>query len=291
MSRREKTLELVRDVLLIAAGSALFAFGYDSFQLPNGLAAGGVSGIATIIFALGQRAGLYIPVGIQTIAMNVILLSLVVKQGSRRYLAKTVAGVVLSGLFTDLLQPVVPVLGEGELLLCALWGGVVTGVGLGLVFMAGGNTGGTDIIAQLVSKRTGIALGTMMIVVDGAIVAASAPVFSVENALYAAISMFICGKAIDAVVDGPRSARAAYIISQEHERIARAIMDDLDRGCTEIEAKGSWSGERRPMLMCVMGRSETTKLKDIVAEIDPDAIVVIAEIHEVFGEGFRRLDV
>ena len=142
MSRREKMAEIVRDVVLIAVGSAIFAFGFDSFQLPNGLAAGGVTGIATIVFALGQRAGIYIPVGVQTIAMNILLLSLVVKQGSKRYLAKTVAGILLSGFFTDLLQPIVPVLGEGELLLCALWGGVVTGVGLGLVFMAGGNTGG-----------------------------------------------------------------------------------------------------------------------------------------------------
>ena len=291
MSRRNKTLEFIRDVLLIAAGSIIFSFGLDAFELSNGLAAGGLTGVATIIFALGQRAGIYIPVGIQTIAMNVVLLALVVRQGSKRYLAKTILGVLLSGFFTDLLQPVVPVLGEGELLLCALWGGVVTGGGLGIVFMAGGNTGGTDIIAQLVSKKTGMAVGTTMNIVDGLIVAASAPVFSVENALYAAIAMFICGKAIDAVLDGPRAARAAYIISEKHERIAQAIMNDLDRGCTEIEAKGSYSGKPRPMLMCVMGRSETAKLKEIVAEIDPDVIVVISEIHEVFGEGFRRLGV
>lgn len=280
----------VRDTVISAAGSLLFAVGLDCFELPNGLAAGGVSGIATIIFALGQRVDVYIPVGLQTIAMNIVLLALVVRQRDRRYLAKTVEGILFSGLFTDILQPIVPVLGEGELLLCALWGGVITGVGLGLVFLAGGNTGGTDIIAQLLTRRTGIAVGTMMVAVDGAIVLASAPVFSVENALYAAIAMYISGRAVDTVVDGPRAARAVYIISQKHERIAQGILHSLDRGCTQLEATGVYSKAPRPVLMCVLGRSETTKLKDLVAEIDPDAIVIIAEVHEVFGEGFRRLE-
>ena len=133
-------------------------------------------------------------------------------------------------------------------------------------------------------------LGTAVMLVDGAIIALSAPVFSIENALYAAIAMYICGKVIDAVVDGPRAERAAYIISERHAEIANAIMYDLNRGCTELQARGVWSGNDRPVLFCVLGRSQTPRLKQIVSEADPEAIVIISEVHEAFGEGFGSIE-
>lgn len=282
--------EVSADAALIFFGSLLFAFGLDCFEVPNGLAAGGITGLATVFHALALQAGVNLPVGIQSIVMNVLLFAYVVKSGSRRYAVLTAAGIIVSGVLTDAIAPLVPVLGEGDLLLCALWGGVITGVGLGMVFRTGANTGGTDIIAQLIARRTGASVGSMAIVVDGAIVALSAPVFSIENALYAAVAMYICGRVIDAVVDGPRVQRAAYIISEKHERIARQILVELDRGCTEFEARGMWSRELRPVLFCVLSRGEIAHLKEIVAETDPNAIVVIAEVHEAYGEGFKSID-
>ena len=168
--------------------------------------------------------------------------------------------------------------------------GVITGVGLGLVFRAGGNTGGTDIVAQLLARKATMPLGTAIIIVDGAVIAFSATVFSVEQALYAAVAMFICGKVIDAVVDGPRTSRAAYIITDRYKEVEREILDGLDRGCTELSARGAWSGQERPVLFCVLSRSETVRLKEIVAEHDPNAIVFISEVHEAFGEGFKRIE-
>ena len=204
---------------------------------------------------------------------------------------RTVAGLVACGVLTDALVPFLPAsVGESDLLLCALWGGVITGAGLGLVFRSGGNTGGTDIVSQILARKTGMPMGTAVIIVDGVIIAFSATVFSVEQALYAAVAMFICGKVIDAVVDGPRRARAAYIISTEHAQIANEILYTLNRGCTELQARGVWSGNSRPVLLCVLGRSESMRLKQIVAEIDPEAIVIISEVHEVFGEGFKRIE-
>ncbi len=279
----------LRDLVLILAGSAIFAVGVDCFEVPNGLAAGGVTGLATVFYALARAVGIALPVGVQTIVMNIFLLMLVIKTGNRGYIVRTVIGIVACGLFTDALAPFMPVLGNGDLLLCALWGGVVTGVGLGMVFRTGGNTGGTDIVAQLLAKQVGLPLGTAVMIVDGLIIAASAPVFSVENALYAAVAMYICGKVIDAVVDGPRSERAAYIISGKHAEIANAIMYDLNRGCTEIQARGVWSGSDRPILFCVLGRNQVSLLKEVVAEEDPEAIVFISEVHEAFGEGFGSI--
>ena len=148
----------VRDALLIILGSAVFAVGVDCFEVPNGLAAGGVTGLATVFYALADAAGFYLPVGMQTIVMNVFLLLLVIRSGNRGYIVRTIAGIIACGLFTDALVPVLPVLGNGDLLLCSLWGGVITGIGLGLVFRTGGNTGGTDIVAQLIAKRLGVPL-------------------------------------------------------------------------------------------------------------------------------------
>ena len=279
----------LRDLALIVAGSAIFAVGVDCFEVPNGLAAGGITGLATVFYALAEAVGVYLPVGMQTIVMNVFLLLLVIKSGNRGYIVRTVIGIIACGVFTDAFVPFLPVLGNGDLLLCALWGGVITGIGLGLVFRTGGNTGGTDIISQLLAKKLSIPVGTAMIVVDGLVIALSAPVFSVENALYAAIAMYICGKVIDAVIDGPRSERAAYIISERHAEIANSIMYDLNRGCTELQARGVWSGNDRPVLFCVLGRNQVPLLKQVVAEEDPEAIVFISEVHEAFGEGFGSI--
>lgn len=281
----------LRDAALIITGSFVFAVGVDIFEIPHGLAAGGVTGLATVFSAIADSFGFYLPVGLQTIVMNVLLMTLVARSGDKGYIVRTVAGIIACGVLTDALVPFLPAsVGESDLLLCALWGGVITGAGLGLVFRSGGNTGGTDIVSQILARKTGMPMGTAVIIVDGVIIAFSATVFSVEQALYAAVAMFICGKVIDAVVDGPRSARAAYIISTEHAEIANEILYTLNRGCTELQARGVWSGNSRPVLLCVLGRSESMRLKQIVAEIDPEAIVIISEVHEVFGEGFKRIE-
>jgi uncharacterized membrane-anchored protein YitT (DUF2179 family) len=271
-------------------GSVLYAIGIDCFELPNGIAAGGLTGLATIIHAVARQAGVILPVGMQTIVMNVVLLAYVVlTTRDWSYVSRSIAGILVSGFMMDALQPVLPVPTHGELLISAIWGAVFVGAGVGVVFLSGGNTGGTDIVCQLIAKRNGMPLGTLSMIVDGVIVLASIPVFSLRNALFAGVAMYIGGRVIDAVVDGPRTARVAYVISDEHEAIANKIMYDLGRGCTELQARGVWSGNDRPVLMCVCGRTETARLKQIVGETDPDAIVILGEVHEAFGEGFARI--
>ena len=258
--RKISVREVALDAILIFGGSLLFAFGLDCFEVPNGLAAGGITGLATVFHALALQAGVNLPVGIQSIVMNVLLFAYVVRSGSKRYAALTAAGIIVSGVLTDAIAPFVPILGEGDLLLCALWGGVITGVGLGMVFRTGGNTGGTDIIAQLIARKTGASVGSMAIVVDGAIIALSAPVFSIENALYAAIAMYICGRVIDAVVDGPRvqptssprstresparswSSSTAAARSSRHAACGAANSDPSSSACSLVE---SWRTSRR----------------------------------------------
>lgn len=289
MGRGVDVRRVVRDVALILVGSALYAFGVDAFAVPEGLAAGGVTGLATVIYAVGAEHGLYLPVGTQTLAMNALLMIPVIRTGGLRYAARTVGGIVASSLFIDLFAPVVPPLGEGDLLLCALWGGVVCGAGLGLVFRTGGNTGGTDIVAQLLNRRLGIPVGTASVIVDALIVLVSIPVFSLSNALYAMVMMFLMGRVLDMVVDGPRSERAAWIISRRHDEIANAVMYSLGRGCTEVAARGVWSGNQRPMLLVILSNREVGMLKEIVSDADPEALMIISEVYEAFGEGFEGM--
>lgn len=290
LSQLSGTKKSVVDVLLILVGSALYAFAIDAFEAPNGLAAGGVTGVATIIWALFGRIGVTVPIGIQTLVMNIFLLIPVLRVGGKRYAAKVIAGTLASSILVDVLAPVVPVMGEGDLLLCAIWGGAIAGVGLGLVFRAGGNTGGTDIIAQFVARKTALSVGTTSFIIDAIIIAASVPVFSIKNGLYAVVCMFIGTFLLDYVVDGPRRERMAYIISARYEDIEQAIMVALDRGCTRVQGSGSYSGEERPLLFCVLDRSEAAELKQMVATIDPQAIVVIGEVTEAFGYGFDPFD-
>ena len=281
----ETVKEHARDIALLVAGSLLFAVGLDCFMVPSGLAAGGITGLATVTHAVFGW-----PVGLQTIGANIVLLALIARSGDRRYLARTLAGLVVSSVLTDLLAPYVPTPAEGDLLLAALMGGAVSGAGLGLVFRSGGNTGGVDIIAQHLARRTGFGVGSITIILDMCVIAISIPVFSLKNALYAVVCMFVSGVVTDAVVDGPRTVRAAYIVSLKHDEIADEILNTLHRGCTEFAARGMWTGDDRPVLMCVLSRAEVTRLKKIVAQVDPSAIVIISEVYEAFGEGFRRME-
>ena len=281
---------IVRDSIVICLGCLIFAIGMDCFEISNGLAAGGATGLAMTIREVVLRGtGVNLPVGGMVILMNVALMIPVWRTGGLRYAARTVVGMLASSVLIDLLEPVLPTMGDGDLLLCSLWGGVICGVGLGIVFRVGGNTGGTDIVAQLLQRVLPVSSGVTMFAVDALVVIVSIPVFGMEKALYAAVAMYITSYAIDRVVDGFNSQRAAYIISDKHEEIAHMVLHDLDRGCTELSARGAYSGVERPVLLVVVNRSMAADLREGVSSIDPDAIVFITEIYEAYGEGFKNL--
>lgn len=273
----------------IVVGSLIFAVGLDCFEIPNGIAAGGVSGLATIIAEVGRGYGLTLPVGMQVLAMNALLMVVVIREGGLRYAARSFVGIIVSSLATDLLVPYLPVLGDGDLLLCALWGGVVCGFGLGLVFRAGGNTGGTDVIAQVVARRSSLPVGAASLFADMAVVVLSVPVFGVEKALYACIAMYLGTRVLDMVLDGFETQRAAYIISDDHDRIKQRIFSDLDRGCTELLARGGYTGIERPVIFVVLTRPEMALLRRVVKDVDPRATIVVSKIHEAFGNGFEQI--
>lgn len=281
--------QFMRDLPAIMLGCAIAAFATDVFMIPNGLAAGGLTGLATIIAELGRRAGISLPVGIQTIVMNALLLLVVVRSGGLKYVVQTVTGFVLFGFFTDLFAPFVLHLQHEDIMLSALWGGIVSGIGYGLVFRCGANTGGSDTIGQIIARKSSLPVGATVMAIDVAVCAASAPVFSVANALYAALSMVLMGYVVDMVVDGGNTQRSAFIISDHFEDIEHDILHAMDRGCTRLMAQGSWTKKDRPVLFFVLSRREISIIKTIVYEHDADAMLIITDVNEAIGYGFKSV--
>lgn len=281
--------QFMRDLPAIMLGCAIAAFATDVFMIPNGLAAGGLTGLATIIAELGRRAGISLPVGIQTIVMNALLLLVVVRSDGLKYVVQTVTGFVLFGFFTDLFAPFVLHLQHEDIMLSALWGGIVSGIGYGLVFRCGANTGGSDTIGQIIARKSSLPVGATVMAIDVAVCAASAPVFSVANALYAALSMVLMGYVVDMVVDGGNTQRAAFIISDHFEDIEHDILHAMDRGCTRLMAQGSWTKKDRPVLFFVLSRREISIIKTIVYEHDADAMLIITDVNEAIGYGFKSV--
>ena len=281
--------QFVSDLPLIIVGCAIAGFATDAFMVPNGLAAGGLTGLATIIAELGCRAGLSLPVGLQTIVMNALLILVVMRSGGLKYVVQTVTGFVLFGFFTDLFAPFVLHVGHSDLMLSALWGGIISGIGYGLVFRCGANTGGSDTIGQIIARKSSMPVGATVMAIDVAVCAASAPVFSITNALYAALAMVVMGYVVDVVVDGGNSQRAAFIISDAYEDIEHDILHAMDRGCTRLMAQGSWTKKDRPVLFFVLSRREVSIIKTVVYEHDANAMLIITDVNEAIGYGFKSV--
>lgn len=287
-SRRVLTARPLRDFGLIVLGILIAAVGLDAFLIPNRIAAGGLSGIATVVYHMAAERGLTLPVGAQMLVMNVALLLLAIRIRGWRYGAKTLVGLVGLSLAIDLMAPFVPRLAADDLLLATLYGGAFMGLGIGLVFKAGGNTGGTDIVAQLIAPKVALGLGQIMFLIDACVVVIAGAVFGPKLALYAAVAVFVGGGVIDLVLEGFSVEKAVFIVSRENARIAEGILHEISRGATGIAARGLYTGEEHEMIFTVVSRNQLDDLKRLVHAIDPGALVVISDVHEAIGEGFKE---
>ena len=280
----------VRDYALMTLGIIITAWGLNAFLIPNRLAAGGVSGLATVFYYLFQdRFGVEVPVGLQMLAMNGVLLAFGVRKKGWRYGAKTVYGMVAMSIAVDLLAPFTPHLAAHDQLLAVLYGGAVTGIGMGLVFKARGNTGGTDVIAQLLVEKVNLGIGQLMLAADAVVTLVAAVVLGPDLALYGAVAVFVMGSVIDVVQEGLSVDKAAFIICDEPGRVADAVLHQLGRGATGLMARGLYSAEPREMVFTVVSRREIDSLKALVLAVDPNAFLIIADVREVLGEGFKEI--
>ncbi|HAH96509.1 MAG TPA: hypothetical protein DHD79_07965 [Firmicutes bacterium] len=268
----------------IFAGVAITALALDWFLIPNMIAAGGASGLATVIHHLTK-----LPVGLLMVLINIPLFLASVRTFGRHFGAKTVFGTALLSILIDLVAIVLPEPLTQDPLLASLYGGVLTGVGIGLTFRFNGTTGGTDIAARLLKKYTSLSVGRALLFIDMAIIILAGLVFRQPDlSLYALITVFVTSKAIDLILEGEDYARAAFIITKDPADIVQNIFAVLGRGVTTIEGRGAYTGTDRQVLLCVVSRAEQSRLREIVEATDPKAFVIITSASEVLGEGFME---
>lgn len=268
----------------IFAGVAITALALDWFLIPNMIAAGGASGLATVIHHLTK-----LPVGLLMVLINIPLFLASVRTFGRHFGAKTVFGTALLSILIDLVAIMLPEPLTQDPLLASLYGGVLTGVGIGLTFRFNGTTGGTDIAARLLKKYTSLSVGRALLFIDMAIIILAGLVFRQPDlSLYALITVFVTSKAIDLILEGEDYARAAFIITKDPADIVQNIFAVLGRGVTTIEGRGAYTGTDRQVLLCVVSRAEQSRLREIVEATDPKAFVIITSASEVLGEGFME---
>ncbi len=267
----------------ITLGAVLTAVALNMFLIPNKVAAGGVSGMATVLHYLVGA-----PVGVTMLALNIPLFLASIKILGAKFGVRTLYGAAILSAAIDLSAPFTPVLTH-DLLLSSLYGGVLSGIGMGIVFRFGGTTAGTDLAAAIINKLTRISVGQALLAVDFFVIATAGIAFaSAELSLYALISLWLTSHIIDLVQEGPSTAKAFLIISDAAETVADKIMAEMDRGVTFLQGKGGYTRQARDVLFCVVTASEVVRLKEIVTSVDPAAFVIVADAHEVMGEGFTR---
>ncbi|HSV87386.1 MAG TPA: YitT family protein [Bacteroidales bacterium] len=273
--------------LLITLGSLIMAAGYVFFIAPHRIVPGGVFGIGIV---LNHQFG--IPVGLTGLALNIPLTIIGIKVLGPRFGIKTIVGFVLASLFIDGLtliygqQPLVP----DDALVSSIFGGVLIGFGLGLIFKSKATSGGSTIVAMLMSKFTRIPIGQTLMIVDSVIVFVGLIAFGDWTIpLYSWIAIYITGKVIDGVMAGVSYEKTLFIISEKYEQIANKILMDLKRGGTFINGKGMYSNDEKKIIFVNVSRREVVILQEFIHEIDPNAFVTVIDASEILGRGFKSL--
>lgn len=265
---------------LIAAGAFIIGFAIKNMFDPISLVTGGVTGIAIILKSL---AG--IPLWITNTLFNIPLFLAAWKIKGWQFIKRTAVATGALSLSLYVI-PEIPFLME-DLLLTSLFGGIVSGLGTGLVFLFQATTGGTDMLAALLQRKMRhYSIARIMQVLDALVVLAGAAVFGIRYALYALIAIYAVAKVSDGLLEGLKFSKQAYIISDRYREIAQAVMTRMDRGVTAVDAVGMYSGQDKKMLFCVVSKKEIVALREIVAEFDKKAFLIVSDVREVFGEGF-----
>ncbi|MCE1253680.1 MAG: YitT family protein [Anaerolineae bacterium] len=274
------------EYFLIILGSLIQALAMRLFLIPGLLVSGGISGAAQLVnFATG------FPVGLMTLLGNIPLFILGWHYlGKLRFALRTAVAVIVFSLLTDALLLFIPIGGvTNDLVLDTLYGGLVLGVGLGLVYRGQGTSGGSDILSRILNHRFNMSISQTYLIGDGLVVLASGFVFGWERALYGLGVIYISGLAAEMILEGSSVLRTAMIVTGKPHEIAGRVVTELERGVTQLPGTGAYTGAERPVLYIVVTRAEVSQLKALVSEIDPQAFMVIGTAHEALGEGFTPL--
>lgn len=268
---------------IITLGVLIFALGMNFFLAPNKIAAGGVSGLSVVML---HTFGF--PVGVTMLVLNIPLFLLGARVLGASFGARSVFGFILLSVAVDATAPFLPTLTHDPLL-ASIYGGVLMGIGSGLTYRVGGSTGGTAIAARLMSHYFNMSVGRALLVADGLVIVAAGIAFGPELALYGLLAVFLTMRVIDLIEEGAPYVKAALIITDRADEIGARIMSELERGVTSLPAQGMYTKQHRHVLFVTAYQDQIGTLKQLIHGVDPDAFVVITDVHEALGEGFGRL--
>lgn len=281
---KKSPLRQIKSLLFIVVGCGSFALGFDLFLQPNHINVGGVSGLSQLITHLTGFGS----VALWSLLINIPLFLISIKGVGRNFFLGSLLGMLLTnGLIQGFSHLPVP---ETDPLLACLYGGLLTGFGVGLVFVSGASTGGVDIVARLIRPVVPhFPIGRIMLCIDVVIVALTGVVFGdINKALYSALTLYLCDKVLDSVVYGLDYSTVALIVSDRYETIGRKIGEKLGRGVTILDGRGYYTGQDKQVLLTALKKRQAAELKNLVTDVDPDAFVILQEAHLVLGEGFKR---
>ena len=285
--KANKLKTILLDLLFIAMGSAVYAVGVNAFTAPNNIAAGGITGVATMLHYVFST-----PIGLVAFLITVPIVLWAIVDIGYKLVTKTMLAILLSSLLIDLFSHFVPAY-RGDHILVSLFAGACEGVGLSLVFIRGATTGGTDLIARLLGRRLPhLSMGKLMLAVDGIIVVVSAFVFgSVENAMYACIVIVVSTKIIDAILYGADigTGKLFIVMSPKVRQIGDRVISEMERTVTYLDSHGGYTNEPGETMLCVVRRFELHQLQTIIREEDKNAFVIVGEAGQITGEGFRPM--
>ncbi|HHV59783.1 MAG TPA: YitT family protein [Clostridiaceae bacterium] len=295
---KDKLLKLITEYFFLTIGSFLTAAAINVFLVPNKIVSGGLSGVSTVIYYLSN--GLF-PVGATMFVLNVPLFIGGFKLIGKKFIVRTLYSAVALSFFIDYtasmarsfienyLVKIESAPTQPDLLLYSIFGGLIMGFGLGIVIKFNATTGGSDLLARIINRLIpAFTIGQVLLFIDILVVLLAAVVFkSVLFALYAVVTLVISSKVIDALIEGVSFAKAVFIISDNSDKIALKIMEVLDRGVTSLKGTGMYTRHDKEVLLCVLHRRQIPGLKELVKEIDPKAFIVLTDVREVLGEGFK----
>lgn len=277
-------------ILITILGTFIMAAAVNLVYEPMNMVVGGVSGLSIVVKEVtGNFLKGGIPIWLTTALVNVPLFLVAIKVKGTGFIKKT----LLATISFTIALAVVPSYNvtNQDNVLAVLFGGMLSGIGLGLVFRSGGSTGGTDLLGAIVQHYfPHFSVAKLLLVIDSSVIILGAFIFGIHNALYAIITSYIMTKVMNSILEGMNFAKLAYIISDEHDQVAKHILEKIGRGATFIHAEGGYTKKQKRMLMCVVSNKQIVKLKEAVAEIDPNAFLIISDAREVFGEGFIQND-
>lgn len=277
------------DSIFIIAGTGLMAFAIKSVFDPIGLVTGGFTGIAIIIKNItGNIIKGGVPLWLTNLLLNIPAFFLGYKIKGAHFLQRTIYATLILSVWLFFLPSFS--FGAEDYFLASIFGGVIAGIGIGLVFMARATTGGTDFLSALVQHYfKHFSIAQILLLIDGIVVAVGAYIFGINKTFYAMIVIYIISKVTDGIIEGVKFAKAAFIITDKKEEVANAILAKLERGLTSLNATGMYSGNDKNMLICVVSKKEIVVLKEIVLNTDRNAFVIVSDVREVLGEGFLEI--